>query len=241
MGGAQARFARRMKKGSAMGFFDDISATFNRGADAAGRTAKTIKIKGQIADVNRRRQSFAAQLGALLYDRFKDDSAVREDFEELFAAIAGCDEERAGYQAELDEIEAEAAAASEAAKTVECPVCHTRISVSDRYCCGCGKPVEEIKAEEAARTQETAAGSQCPKCGAPASDDDLFCTACGARIDDVPAAEIVQVESVERLEEPDLGETVGQGDDVAADQDALAFNDGAEAAGDTDVSSEARA
>lgn len=187
-----------------MGFLDDISATFNRGAAATGRTAKTIKLKGQIADVNRRRQSLAAQLGALLYDQFKDDEAVRGGYEELFAGIAACDEERAGYQAEIEEIEAEAAAASEAAKTLECPHCHTRVAKSDLFCSGCGMPIEQIRAaaeERAAR--EAAAVTSCPRCGAPVGDDDLFCTACGARIDDVPAAEIVQVESVEQIDEPE--------------------------------------
>ena len=186
-----------------MGFFDDITATFNRGADAAGRTARTLKLKGQISDANKRRASFAAQLGAIMYDRFKDDPAAREGCEELFAGIAACDEERAGYQAEIDAIEAEAAAASEAAKTLECPKCHTRVSGGDLFCSGCGMPVEEIKAAAVARAEEEAAGSaMCPKCGAPIGDDDLFCTACGARIDDVPAAEIVNVEAIEKIEEP---------------------------------------
>ena len=160
-----------------MGFFDDITATFNRGADAAGRTARTLKLKGQISDANKRRASFAAQLGAIMYERFKDDAAAREGCEELFAGIAACDEERAGYQAEIDAIEAEAAAASEAAKTLECPKCHTRVSGGDLFCSGCGMPVEEIKAAAAARAEEEAAGPAfCPKCGAPVGDDDLFCT-----------------------------------------------------------------
>lgn len=202
-----------------MGFLDDISATFNRGADAAGRTARTIKLKGQIADVNRRRHSLAAQLGALLYERCKDDPAMREGCEELFAGITACDEERAGYQAEVDAIEEEAAAATEAARTLECPNCHTRVSLGDRFCSGCGTPIDEIKAAAEARAEEEAAGpAMCPQCGAPVGDDDLFCTACGARVDDVPEAVIVQVESVERIEKPAAGdEGVPGGSDAESD------------------------
>lgn len=198
-----------------MGLFDDISARFNRGADAAGRTARSLKLKGQIAEVNKRRQSLAAQLGAIMYERLKEDEAARGGCEELFDGIAACDEERARCQAAIEAIEAEAAAANAAAKTLECPRCRTRVSAGDLFCSGCGMPVEEIKAAVAARAEEEAAGAaMCSRCGAPVSDDDVFCTVCGARLDDVPAAEIVQVESV--------GEEAAQADaDMPSQEDAV--------------------
>lgn len=206
-----------------MGFLDDISATFNKGADVAGRTAKTLKLKGQLAEVNRRRQSLAAQLGASLYDATKDDPAFREGREDLYDSIAACDEERAGYQAEIERIEAEAAAAAEAANILECTNCHAKVSASDRFCSGCGTPVAEIKEKlhEMAEAAEAAAtGATCSKCGASVGEGDVFCTACGARIDDIPAAEIVSVESVERVEAPQTD--TAEPSDAAADESSAA-------------------
>lgn len=186
-----------------MGFLDSVSATFNKSADAASRTAKTLKLRGQIAETTKRRQSLAAQLGASLYEFTKDDPAFRAGREEIYDGIAACDEERAACQAEIDEIEAAAAAASESARMIECTNCHARVAAGDRFCSGCGKPVEEIK-EELHAAQESAenlspeeAGAVCSSCGASVAADNLFCTSCGARIEPTQKAEILNVEPVE--------------------------------------------
>lgn len=194
--------AMRREKGHMMGLLDDISATLNRGTEAAGRTARTMKLKSQIADITRRRQSLAAQLGASLYEVTRDDPSLREGREELYDAIAAVDDERAACEAEIERLEAESAAAAEAARTIECTNCHARVSMTDRFCSGCGKPVDEIKAELRAAEERAAeaaaanAGGTCANCGAPVGNDDQFCTACGARIVPPQEVELVGVESV---------------------------------------------
>ncbi|MCH4221631.1 MAG: zinc ribbon domain-containing protein, partial [Eggerthellaceae bacterium] len=61
-----------------MGFFDSVSATFNNATAATSRGAKLVKLKAQLGEVNKNRQSFAAQLGASLYDSTRSDPTFRE-------------------------------------------------------------------------------------------------------------------------------------------------------------------
>ena len=51
-----------------MGFIDSVQSTFNRGVAAAGRTTDSVKLKAQMSDALKGRQSFAAQLRASLYE-----------------------------------------------------------------------------------------------------------------------------------------------------------------------------
>lgn len=81
----------------------------------------------------KRRQALAAQLGASLYDATKDDPTFRAGREAIYDGIAAIDAERAGYQAEIDRIEAEAQAA---AVRYTCPFCGSSVAVSDLFCSG---------------------------------------------------------------------------------------------------------
>lgn len=61
-GGAERR------KGTRMGFLDNVASAVSRGAAAAGRGADKIKLNARIGELNRQRQGLAAQLGASLYE-----------------------------------------------------------------------------------------------------------------------------------------------------------------------------
>ena len=97
-----------------MGFLDNVTNTFNRGAAAADRTTRSLKLKGQLSDIAKRRQELATQLGASLYEVTKENAELRAGREPLYDGIAQCDMERAEVERMLAAIEAEANAAAAA-------------------------------------------------------------------------------------------------------------------------------
>lgn len=175
-----------------MSFFDDLQNSINRGVAGANRTGNTIKLKAQLSEAMKRRQTLAAQLGASLYDATKDDSTFRAGREAIYDSIAAIDAERAGYQAEIDRIEAEAQAAQAAAVHYTCPFCGSTVADSDLFCSGCGKPMTEIEAAitkqrtsgiATAAASDAASSATCPQCGAPINEGDVFCMSCGAKLE----------------------------------------------------------
>ena len=103
-----------------MRYLDSLQSSVNSATAAAGRAPSTLKLKSQMNEPLKRRQGYAAQLGASLYEATKDNPELRAGREALFDSIAACDAERAQLQAQIDQIEAEAAAAeAEAAKKAE--------------------------------------------------------------------------------------------------------------------------
>lgn len=179
-----------------MSFFDDLQNSINRGVAGANRTGNTIKLKAQLSEALKRRQTLAAQLGASLYEATKDDPTFRAGREAIYDGIAAIDAERAGYQAEIDRIEAEAQAAQTAAVHYTCPFCGSTVAASDLFCSGCGKPMAEI---EAAITKQRTSGiatatapdaapdassaATCPQCGFFINEGDMFCMNCGAKLE----------------------------------------------------------
>lgn len=123
---------------------------------------------------------------------------MRTGREALYDGIAAIDQERANIQAQLDEIERQAAAAAQAAVSIECPFCHTRMAATDMFCSGCGKPMAEVQAALAAAQAPAAApvapaaaqapAPVCPNCGAAVGEGDAFCMNCGAKLGAAPAA-----------------------------------------------------
>lgn len=185
-----------------MSFFDDLQNSINRGVAGANRTGSTIKLKAQLSEAMKRRQTLAAQLGASLYDATKDDPTFRAGREAIYDGIAAIDAERAGYQAEIDRIEAEAQAAQAAAVHHTCPFCGSTVAASDLFCSGCGKPMAEIEAAitkqrtsgiASAAASDASSSATCPQCGAPINEGDVFCMSCGARLESAPEPEPVAV------------------------------------------------
>ncbi|HIS41116.1 MAG TPA: zinc ribbon domain-containing protein [Candidatus Aphodovivens avistercoris] len=175
-----------------MGLFDNVTAAARRGSAAAERTARKVRLQAQLADLNKRRQGLAAQLGASLYEITRDNEAFRAGREGLYGDIAACDAERDELKAQIARIEAEAAAEAAAVRSFACGVCGARMAESDLFCSGCGASAEEVRAA-AHRTAaeadagapagaEAADGPACPFCGAPVGAGDLFCMGCGSQL-----------------------------------------------------------
>ena len=168
-----------------MGLFDSFQTSINRGASAAGRATSTMRLKAQMSDALKRRQSLAAQLGASLYEATKDTPEFRAGREALYDGIAALDAARAQCQAEIDRIEAESQAAQVAATHLTCPFCGSSVGAGDLFCAGCGKPMAEIQAALSAQQPVAAAwnGPTCPDCGSPVNVGDMFCMNCGHRFE----------------------------------------------------------
>lgn len=195
-----------------MSFFDNLQNSINRGVAGANRTGNTIKLKAQLSEAMKRRQTLAAQLGASLYDATKDDPTFRAGREAIYDGIAAIDDERAGYQAEIDRIEAEAQAAQAAAVRYTCPFCGSSVAASDLFCSGCGKPMTEIEAAitkqrtigiATAAAPDASSSATCPQCGAPINEGDMFCMSCGAKLESAPEPEPVVVPEPEPVAVPD--------------------------------------
>lgn len=169
-----------------MGFVDDIQNSVQREVDSASRSVEIAQLKVKIKDVQNRRKELAAQLGASLYEVTKSDPVLVGGREALFDGIASLDAERAGYEAQIEEIERKAQEAQAAAAGVECPFCHYSMRGSDLFCAGCGKPMAEVKAfYEKAPEPETAsepAAAFCMNCGNKLGAGDKFCMKCGTKV-----------------------------------------------------------
>ncbi len=172
-----------------MGFMEDVQDSLQREVDSAGRSVETARLNMKISDVQKRRKELAAQLGASLYEVAKSDPNLVAGREALFDGIAALDAERAGYEAQIQEIERKEHEALIAASTVECPFCHYRLRSSDMFCSGCGKPMAEIKAasEKAPEPEAPAADCFCMNCGTKLAPGDKFCMNCGTKV--TPSAE----------------------------------------------------
>jgi len=168
-----------------MGFLDSLGDTLNRGVAATGRSASTMKLRGQLNDLLKQRQALAAQLGASLYDATKDDEGLRKGREPLYDGIAAIDDQRAAVQDEIARLEAESQASAIAARSYICPNCGNRVSEGDLFCSGCGTPIDQIRASypETAYPDAAPVRGYCGKCGAPLNQGDQFCMSCGAPVD----------------------------------------------------------
>lgn len=171
-----------------MGFLDEATSMLNRGMAATGRAAETVKLKNQLNAANKNRQQLAAQLGAALYEATKDDPSLREGREALYDAIAACDAERDGYLRQISALEAESAAATQAAITYQCHVCGASIHEGDLFCSGCGTPAETIKEQKKSASSVALPAKACATCGASLSEGDRFCMSCGTKVIAAPEA-----------------------------------------------------
>ena len=68
------------------------------------QTTETTKLKIEMNDLLKQRQSLAAQLGASLYEITRDDPAMTEGREALYSGIAQLDERRAKLEEQIAEI-----------------------------------------------------------------------------------------------------------------------------------------
>lgn len=196
----------------AMGFFNNVSNSFNRGVSTVSRSGKTAQLNMQLNELMKQRQGLAAQLGASLYDATKNDPRFTAGREGLYGGIASIDAQRANIEAQIGQLRADQAAQTAASQTYRCPSCGSTVAATDLFCSGCGLPIAQVIAGQprymnpASAQQQSyspvpfqqqpvygaassfspstpaATGRVCPNCGAPMGEDDLFCMNCGTRV-----------------------------------------------------------
>ncbi|MDO4499421.1 MAG: hypothetical protein Q4B51_07375 [Coriobacteriaceae bacterium] len=173
-----------------MGFFDDIQGAVDRGMSTMERGVEIAKINARMREINQQRSNLAAQLGACLYERTKNDPSFTEGLETLYSGIARLDSERIEAQAMIEQLQNQPQQKAPARQLVTCPTCGSFCDPTDMFCCGCGAKAADFAAGSAA---SAAAGTYyCPKCSAPFEEGDAFCMSCGARLaSELPAAEPV--------------------------------------------------
>ena len=161
-----------------MGILDDAGNLFNRGVASAGRTTRSISLKSQISDLNKRRETLMAQFGANLFEEFRNDPKYRVPNESIYFAVDNLDQQIAALQSELAALEQQAQAAAQpqpqpvyqpSGPTIACPTCGNRVPMQDTFCSGCGTNVQSVK--QSVRL--------CTNCGFVLGANDRFCTNCG--------------------------------------------------------------
>jgi len=168
-----------------MGFLDDAGNLINRGVASAGRTTRSISLKSQISDLNKRRESLLAQLAANLYEEIRNDPRFRAPNEGIFFAVENIDSQIIALQFELANLEQQAQEQSTVQTgMIPCSVCGTQVSPHDTFCTGCGSKITPVQ-------QPT---KFCTGCGFAMGANDVFCTNCGLSVP-APVAEPA-VESV---------------------------------------------
>ncbi len=190
-----------------MGLLDDMQGIMSSATSSAGRSVELVKLKARMKEINQERTRLAAQLGAALYEKTKNDAAFVLGFENLYGEIGKLDSERLRVDAQISQIEREGRERAVARQTYECPNCKSTFSSGDLFCSGCGKRVDELMASMHAGGANAPAGSAktCETCGCVVDAADAFCMRCGAdlrvRTDDDAQVTAVQEEMHEETTE----------------------------------------
>jgi uncharacterized OB-fold protein len=190
-----------------MGILDSIQSGINKGMESTGRATRSLQLKSNLKDAERKRESLCAQLGASLYEETRHNPAFRTSREILYAAIEDVDRNRSTIREEIEQLEHESKAAAQSAMIITCPTCGKTISATDAFCTGCGTNINAIRASLAL----------CVNCGAPLTPDTAFCTACGTPV----AASSAKAEIPEQVLPAPQTESISAVASIASEHDAL--------------------
>lgn len=88
--------------------WSNIKSSFGKGKQGAVRKMKIAKLKLQISQIRKKREKHCAALGFAAYEK-REELALDTSLGDEISAVAQCDEEIAGVEREIAEIEAEEA------------------------------------------------------------------------------------------------------------------------------------
>jgi len=167
-----------------MGLLDEAGNLFSKGVASAQKGTRTISLKNQMNDLNKRRDSLTSELGSSLFEETRYDPKFREPRESLYASIESIDLQKVSILAELANIELQAqmAATNQQAPldatqpTITCPTCSRPVLIDDTFCPGCGTNLTTVKADVGSDdTEDDSEESPAP----PTKKKPGFCTNCG--------------------------------------------------------------
>lgn len=186
-----------------MGILDNAGSLINKGVANAGRGTRSLALKAQIADVQRRQTTLMAQLGEELYGLTRAQPDVRAPREALYASIEELDGQTASLRAELDALERQMQVGVGTYEgNAVCPECGRACGTQDVFCARCGadlaygRQVAESALGASSRTDGCEVGTSgfgaasatptCASCGHVLAADDAFCANCGMRATSAP-------------------------------------------------------
>lgn len=131
-------------------FLEDLGKRISETADSVGKKTEQMlevqKIKGQIREIERNSEKDLADIGRILYERYKSSAETDSELSVICEEI----EKREKLMKALEKRLAKARG------VVVCTACHADVEPEMRFCPHCGKEMEEEKPEEtaAADTEE---------------------------------------------------------------------------------------
>lgn len=134
-----------------MDSMDHTSIVTSESMGESADVTSAARVRLELADLSRRRQTLMAQLGEAVFERTHTDALARKDDEFLYAAIESLDKTRIELQETLDRLrEGGAQDASMTSMTaLTCPSCGSEVMRGDLFCMTCGiRLVETKQAEE---------------------------------------------------------------------------------------------
>lgn len=166
--------------------FENIKKTLDRGMVSvsvkSGTYLEIEKLKTKAENAAVRMNTAASEMGAAVYDQWKNGSVSMEYIENVCTNIKGMEDEIGGYQSQIRMLEQEkarilggdvqGAGGKPAEKVCTCGCVN---QAEARFCAGCGKPLDVPEKQTAA---------VCPSCGMAAEPGARFCMGCGKPLEE---------------------------------------------------------
>lgn len=169
--------------------FGKIKESIDKGIVSVSVKSSTYleieKLKTKAGNIAGKMDIAASEMGAAVYSQWKDGSVNMEYIETVCTHMKELEEEIAGYQAQIGQLEQEKAkilggdgtVARAAGRgngiTCECGCVNEQEA---RFCINCGKPLP--KPDEQGDTTRV-----CPSCGIDVEQEARFCCGCGKSLE----------------------------------------------------------
>lgn len=169
--------------------FGKIKESIDKGIVSVSVKSSTYleieKLKTKVRNTAGKMDIAASEMGAAVYSQWKDGSVNMEYIGTVCTHIKELEEEIAGYQAQIGQLEQEkaqilggdgtVAGAAGRGNGITC-VCGCVNEQEARFCINCGKPL--LKPEEREDTTRV-----CPSCGIEVERGARFCCGCGKSLE----------------------------------------------------------
>lgn len=175
-----------------MGFFDDLTSSFQ---ESVNKTQKESKYKKTISDNKKKIEETYYEIGKMVYQKKNMD-------EELISYINIKVEDIDRMLKENTELNKEILVLNN--KKI-CPNCGKEVELNTTFCPNCGAEQEKISVELFVPKGKR----KCSGCGAVIDDKNVFCPKCGAKKEEVTISEVKAEPVVENtVEEQPIQEPI---------------------------------
>ncbi len=168
-----------------MGFFDDLSSSFQ---ESVNKTQKESKYKKTISENKKKVEETYSEMGKMIYQKRNMD-------EELITYINSKVEAIDRMLKENEELNREILILNN--KKI-CPNCGKEVELSTTFCPSCGAKQEEITTELFVPKGKR----KCSGCGTIIDDKNVFCPNCGAKKEENYASEVINDKNEEEKVDP---------------------------------------